>query len=134
MKKYGKLLVEVILTVCLLFFMPYNDCLAMSDDIGDFGGSTPTVSEAMGFVSPSYVSSSNYSELQTTIGYILGFLQIASGLTSVVMIAFTGFKFIFEENPDVKAEAKKSGLPIIIGFVMTFSAVSIAKFILGAVE
>ena len=134
MRKYDKLLVEVILTVCLLFFMPYNDCLAMSDDKADFGGSTPTVSEAMGFVSPSYVSSSNYSELQTTIGYILNFLQVASGITAVVMIAFTGFKLIFEVNPEVVNETKRTMYPIVLGIVLTFGATSIAKFIISALE
>ena len=131
MKKCIKILIILIIIQISYILVTPNLVKAM-DDGG--GGADPTISGAMGLVSPSYVEPSNYSELQTTIGYILGFLQIASGLTSVVMIAFTGFKFIFEENPDVKAETKKSGLPIIIGFVMTFSAVSIAKFILGAVE
>ena len=93
-----------------------------------------SVSGALGLVSVIYIGESNYSELQKTIGYILGFLQIASGLTSVVMIAFLGFKLIFEVNPKVVEETKKTMYPIVLGIVLTFGAVSIAKFIIGAVE
>lgn len=135
MKKYDKLFVGIILAVCLLIFMPYNNCMADRAADGDgFVPTTPTVSDAIKQVTPSYIASSNYSELQTTIGYVLNFLQVASGITAVVMIAFTGFKLIFEVNPEVVNETKRTMYPIVLGIVLTFGATSIAKFIISALE
>lgn len=61
---------------------------------------------------------------------ILTFLQILSGITAVVMIAITGFRYIVE-TPEVKGELKKNMLPIVIGIILVFFAASIAKFFLG---
>lgn len=72
-------------------------------------------------------SVSTFSSVGNTI---LTFLQILSGITAVVMIAITGFRYIVE-TPEVKGELKKNMLPIVIGIVLVFFAVSIAKFFLG---
>lgn len=61
---------------------------------------------------------------------ILTFLQIASGIAAVIMIAVTGFRYIIE-TPEVKGELKKNMLPIVIGLVLVFFATSIAKFFIG---
>ena len=67
----------------------------------------------------------------TSIGNsILTFLQILSGITAVIMIAITGFRYIVE-TPEVKGELKKNMLPIVVGIVLVFFAVSIAKFFIG---
>ena len=83
-----------------------------------------------------YVKQNNNSmqttELATVIGTLLGFLQVASALVAVLMIALTGFNYIVG-TPEVKDEMKKKMLPIIIGLILVFGAVSIARFILGAV-
>ena len=63
---------------------------------------------------------------------MLGFLQIAAGLLSIVMIAFVGFNYI-TATPDVKKELQTKMLPIVIGLVLVFGAVSVARFILGVV-
>lgn len=61
---------------------------------------------------------------------VLTFLQIASGIAAVIMIAVTGFRYIIE-TPEVKGELKKNMLPIVIGLVLVFFATSIAKFFIG---
>lgn len=61
---------------------------------------------------------------------ILTFLQIVSGIAAVIMIAVSGFRYIVE-TPEVKGEIKKTMLPIVIGIILVFFAVSIAKFFLG---
>ena len=66
------------------------------------------------------------------ISKILGFLQVASGLISVIVIAFSGFRYVVAETADVKGEVKKKMLPMIIGMVLVFSATTVAKFLLGA--
>ena len=79
-------------------------------------------------MSPDYVNPDKYSPLQRVIGKILGFLQVASALTTVVVVAFLGFKML-TETPEVKREVKHKGLPIIIGVVLVFGATSVASFI-----
>ena len=75
---------------------------------------------------------SNSNGVVIIIGRLLGFLQIASGLMTVVVISFTGFKYIVEPDPNMKEEAKKKLLPILIGIVLVFSATSVAKFVISA--
>ncbi len=87
-----------------------------------------TVSDIAGMMTPKYVNPDKYSGIQTVIGRILGFLQVASALTTVVVVAFLGFKML-TETPEVKREVKQKGLPIIIGVVLVFGATSIASFI-----
>lgn len=87
-----------------------------------------TVSGIAGMMSPDYVNPDKYSPLQRVIGKILGFLQVASALTTVVVVAFLGFKML-TETPEVKREVKQKGLPIIIGVVLVFGATSVASFI-----
>ena len=149
MKKISKLLVAVIISTCVLAFMPGNNCLAMaeSDDevrtikvadtikpaiIRDGGGGSKASSAAsvIDGVKADETGSDNYSSLQGTIGKLLGFLQIASALISVLVLAYTGFNYIVG-TPDIKDEMKKKGVPIIVGFVLVFGATSIAKFLVG---
>lgn len=89
------------------------------------------VSNTIGKMAASNVGEKYYSGLQATAGQILGMLQIASAITTVIMIAFLGFKLLIETPPDAKSELKKRFLPIVIGVVMVFGATSIAKFIIG---
>ena len=72
-------------------------------------------------------------ELSKVVATLLGFLQIASALIAVVMIAVTGFRYIIE-TPEMKNELKKSMVPIIAGILLVFFAVSIAKFFVGMFE
>lgn len=138
MKKWIKILILlIVIQISYMLCVTPNASIAVLTPVdagNQDGGDPPTISGTIKKVTPSYIASSNYSELQTTIGYILNFLQIASGLTSVIMIAFTGFKLIFEVNPKVVEETKKTMFPIVFGIVLTFGAASIAKFIIGAVE
>ena len=136
MKKWIKILILlIIIQISYMLYITPNVSIAVFTpvDAGEQdGGNPPTVSGTIKKVTP--IDSLDYTELQKTAGYILGFLQIASALTSVVMIAFTGFKLVMETNPTVLEETKKTMIPIVLGMVMTFGAVSIAKFIIGAVE
>ena len=65
---------------------------------------------------------------------ILAFLQLASALIAVVVIALTGFKYVFDNDVEVKNEMKKRMLPILIGIVLVFSATTVAKFLIGVVQ
>lgn len=120
MKKIKNILIILIIALIAICILPQSEVEA------------ETVSGIVGKISPASVPQNNYSGLQTVIGTILGFLQVASGLTSVIMIAFLGFKLL-TETPEVKGQVKERFLPIIIGLVVVFGAVSISRFVIGVV-
>lgn len=121
MKTMQKILMILIIGVCAFTIMPRNTVMAAASSAKDAISNLEASSKEV-----------EVSGLQTTIGTLLGFLQIASGLVSVLMIAIVGFNYIIA-TPQLKEELKNKMLPIIVGLVLVFGAVSIAKFILGAV-
>lgn len=122
MKTINKILAILIISICAFVIMPKNEALAA-------GGSASAI---VGGVKAEAPDGTYASDLQSTIAKLLGFLQVASGLVAILMIAIVGFNYIIS-TPDVKEEMKKKMLPIIIGLVLVFGAVSVAKFILGVV-
>lgn len=121
MKTIKKALAILVIAMCTLTIMPQNIVKAA-------GGSG-----ALDSIKVDTGAATNLaSDLGATIGKFLGFLQIASGLCGVLVIAYTGFNYIIS-TPEMKDEMKKKFVPIVVGFVLVFGAVSVAKFILGAV-
>lgn len=121
MKTLQKILVILVISVCTLGIMPQNYSMAAN------------VVDVVGGVKAEDPSNAQFAkDFQGTISKLLGFLQIASGLIAILMIALTGFNYIIS-TPEIKEEMKKKMLPIIIGLVLVFGAVSLAKFILGVV-
>lgn len=118
MKTMNKILAVLIIAVSMFVIMPDNMSLAAGSNAGS----------AIDGIS--VTEGGDVSKLQNVIGKLLGFLQVASGLVAVLMIAITGFQYIVE-TPEVKQEIKKKMLPIIVGIVLVFGATSIAKFIIG---
>ncbi len=119
MKTMYKVLAILIIAVSMLVIMPDNMSLAAT--AADAGSAIDGIQVTGG---------GDVSKLQSVIGKLLGFLQVASGIIAVLMIAITGFQYIVE-TPEVKSEIKKKMLPIIVGIVLVFGATSIAKFIIG---
>ena len=89
-----------------------------------------TPSEIVKSITPEDQDKSDFAGINQVIGKLLGFLQVASGLTAVIIIAFTGFEYI-TSTPDVKGEIKRKMLPIVIGIVLVFGAVSISNFLIS---
>ena len=97
-----------------------------------FGGGSGSRTAAEGAIDGLNTTGSvDVTGMQGVIGKLLNFLQIASGLVAVLMIAIVGFGYIVAQTSDMKAEFKNKGLPIIIGIVLVFGATSIAKFFIG---
>ena len=119
MKTMYKVLAILIIAVSMLVIMPDNMSLAAT--AADAGSAIDGITVSGG---------GDVSKLQNVVGKLLGFLQVASGIIAVLMIAITGFQYIVE-TPEVKSEIKKKMLPIIVGIVLVFGATSIAKFIIG---
>ncbi len=124
MKMVHKIIAILIIAVCAFGIMPSNMSMAA-------GGSS--AADIVSGVTADTSTAGNYAtDLQGKVGKLLGFLQIAAGLLSIVMIAFVGFNYI-TATPDVKKELQTKMLPIVIGLVLVFGAVSVARFILGVV-
>ena len=124
MKKIGKIM--IILTIILLV-----SWIIMPKSVVNAGDISDAVSN---IEAEENIPVNKIKDIKTLIGKILGFLQIASALTTVIVIAFYGIQFIVETTPDVKGRIKEKGLPIITGIVFVFGAVSIAKFLIGVAE
>ena len=118
MRTFNKIFAILMILVSTWAIMPVNMSFA-SDATSAIDG-----------VKADETGSANYSSLQGTIGKLLGFLQIASALVAVLVLAYTGFNYIVG-TPEMKDEMKKKGVPIIVGFVLVFGATSIAKFLVG---
>lgn len=118
MKTIYKIFAIVMIAVCTMVIMPDNMSLAVTTATGTIDGLNNTASSA------------DVSGLQGVIGKLLGFLQVASGLLAVIVIAFIGFNYIIA-TPQMKDELKSKGLPILVGLVLVFGATSIAKFFIG---
>ena len=118
MKTMQKVLAILLIAVCVFGVMSQiSTCNASS------------ISDTLNKIEP--VDDVTGAENLTTIASrVLTFLQIASGIAAVIMIAVTGFRYIIE-TPEVKGELKKNMLPIVIGLVLVFFATSIAKFFIG---
>ena len=115
MKILAKLLLVFMVSVCMFTVMP-----SMQVEAADtLNGLKTTPSAAP-------------DEFKDVVGKILGFLQVASGLAAVIMIAVTGFNYIIS-TPEVKKEMLSKMLPIVVGLILVFGAVSIAKFLLEIV-
>ena len=119
MKIMRKMLIVLLVVICVSSIMLVKPTNAY--DVGQVIGNMTGNQQ----VDPNSVTT--FSNLGDTI---LTFLQILSGITAVVMIAITGFRYIVE-TPEVKGELKKNMLPIVIGIILVFFAASIAKFFLG---
>ncbi len=124
MKIFQKVFISLIIVICILInIIPI---VSKAED-------EETLESMINNFSAEEINNSSYTNLKDIISRILGFLQAATGLISIIMIATTGFNYIVS-TPNVKKDLKDKMLPIIIGLVITFSAVSITQFILGAVE
>ena len=128
MKKIGKILMLLIVIFGVLYMFPQNIVNAGETATGEKGGTS--VSGIVKGIRPLDPSEENYSPFVTIVSSILGFLQIASAITAVIMIAFFGFGLI-TETPNAKEEIKKKMVPMLVGLVLVFSATSIAKFIIS---
>ena len=91
------------------------------------------VTDAMNAVNAGEIDTNTADNITSVANKVVTFLQIASGVFAIIMIAVTGFRYIVE-TPEMKSELKKSMLPIIVGILLVFFAASIAKFIVNILK
>lgn len=66
----------------------------------------------------------NVGGMQTAIKQIVGALQLAGSGIALIMITWSGFKYMMA-SADAKADIKKQILPIVIGAILLFGAVAL---------
>lgn len=118
MKILQKVLVILLIAMCVTVIMPKVVVNAAVDVDGTLDSIDPTQ------------PTTGTAQMTGVVNSLLGFLQIASGLIAVIMIAATGFRYIIE-TPEMKNELKKSMIPIIVGILLVFFATSVARFFIG---
>jgi len=127
MKILGKALLILIISICMFSIMP-NNVFAAGE--GENTDNNPSASSVIGKIQPTNPSEDVSNDFANVIGNVLGFLRIASGLVAVVMLAVMGFNYIMSDAQN-KAYYLKKFAPIIIGFILVFSATTVAKFLIG---
>ena len=123
MKIIKKILILTIISICMANIFQINLIYAKTDlstDIGKFEADITT----------KVVTSTK--SLKQVANRFLGFLRIISALILVIILGTTGYEYIVA-TPDVRGEIKKKMLPIILGIILVFAAVSIASFILKSI-
>lgn len=126
MRKAEKMLIIFMIIICSFVIIPQSEVRA--DD--EAKEESISVSGIVKGIRPTDPTEDKYSDLAEVVGKILGFLQIASGITTVIMIAFLGFELI-TSMPETREAIKKKMFPIIIGIMLVFGATSIASFIIS---
>ena len=69
-------------------------------------------------------------EMAVIAGKILGLIQGATIILTIVLVAVFGFKFVMG-SANEKAEYQKSFIPLIVGVLVVFGATTIANFLLN---
>ena len=72
-------------------------------------------------------------KIKDLAGKILGFLQLIGGIAAVVIVAIFGVKYMLGSLEE-KAEYKKSFIPLIIGIVVLYGAVTIANLLVNTFQ
>lgn len=113
MNKISKIVI-ILLVAIMLVMVVQSSVFAATDYLGSISASDPDAK---------YVSG-----LQGMAGKVLGLIQAATAVLAVILIAVFGFKFVLGSAQE-KADYQKSFIPLIVGVVVVFAAVSIAKLI-----
>lgn len=123
MKTFSKVLLILIMAICMVTLI--SQSVVFAEDAVDARGAIKAIEAEQ-----SNGKVEGTDGLSTMAGKIIVFLQVASGIAAVIMIAVTGFRYVIE-TPEVKGELKKNMFPIIVGMILVFFATSIANFFLG---
>lgn len=121
MKNVKKIITIVLLIIILMSTNTYSYAKGIKSYMNKFGDTSQGVEEL------------DLKTLTDIVCDILGWVQLASAIITIMIIAWIGFRFIVQ-TPDVQQELRRSMFLLVIGSLAVFGAASIAKFIIGVVE
>lgn len=81
-------------------------------------------------ITPEQPSGATTSGILSLAGKILGFLQWIAGIAAVLIVAIFGIKYMMGSLEE-KAEYKKTFIPLIVGIVVVFGAVTIGNLLIN---
>ena len=81
-------------------------------------------------ITPEAPSGQTTSGILSLAGKILGFLQWIAGIAAVLIVAIFGIKYMMGSLEE-KAEYKKTFIPLIVGIVVVFGAVTIGNLLIN---
>lgn len=113
---------KICILLILLFIM--SCCLSIGTSYADSIVDKLSGMEAVG--TPD--TSSNSEGIPAAINSIISLLQYVGSGIAIIVVTILGIKYILA-SPSEKADVKKSIMPIIIGCVLLFGGVNIAKLI-----
>ena len=122
MKNIKRILTIVIMVFSLIGIFKLNYSYAAASISNDIDGFEANISDKA--VLKTY-------SLRQVVNRFLGYLRIIVALFLVITVATTGYHYIVA-TPEVRGDIKKRMLPMIIGTILIFSAISIAMFITSA--
>ena len=125
MKTIQKILIFLLIAICVFSILPHNTVFATDDKDSPIG--------IIGDITPVEPSGEGMKGLAEIAGRILAVLQLITGLATVLVIAFTGFNFL-TGSAEVKDEMKKKMIPIVVGLILVFSAITIGKMVTNIVS
>ena len=127
MKTMSKILLILMLVCTVVALMPTNVNAAGDPpkDV-DIGTLTNTVQDNI------HPDQSAATSLAKIAGKVIGLLQVASAIATVILVAVFGFKFIMA-SPEGKGEYTKSFVPLIVGVIVVFSATSVARLVFSLI-
>ncbi len=134
LQKISMVLIIAIIASLTLGTVSTNVSLAEDPPAADTAAKNSKARDAMNDVNAGDVDEATAKNLTGVASKVLTFLQIASGVFAIIMIAVTGFRYIVETAADVRKELKNGMLPIIVGILLVFFATSIAKFIVNVLQ
>lgn len=103
-----------ILLIAIMLIMVVQNSVFAADYLSGISAKDPSTTEISG--------------LKNMANRVLGLIQAATAILAVILIAVFGFKFVLGSAQE-KADYQKSFIPLIVGVVVVFAAVSIAKLI-----
>lgn len=112
---------KICILLILLLTMSYYLCINTS-----YAGIVDDLSEMKNVGEPD--KSSNSEGIPAAINSIISLLQYVGSGIAIIVVTILGIKYILA-SPSEKADVKKSIMPIIIGCVLLFGGVNIAKLI-----
>lgn len=99
MKKIIKIFAILLLVCNIYMIFPTNTSNAATAGVTDW---STVIDKAKPSTSDVTKVEGNVSGIKTIIKTLLGFLQVASALIAILVIAFTGFNYIMASDADVK--------------------------------
>ena len=121
MKKKIFKVISLILILILFLSVSYNNVFA--SDAG-------TIIDPNDYEPDSMASAENADNILTIGNDIIGFLQIAGSILSVIVLVVVGIKYMIA-SAEERAEYKKTLMPYVIGAIMVFGITNILAIVVN---